>query len=135
MTIAQAAYVLDRTEDHVERAIKSSRLESRADEGRGTTSRRRHITITRESLLVYIIRYTTGGDRLTLMLAIEQLLPPAMLQLARHVVTPPPPLPPQALEASTTSMPKRRGNIIPHPALKNHPEFPFTASLQAQQSA
>lgn len=130
MTISQAAYVLGRSDDFVERAINTNpaRIESRADEGRGTGRRNSHI-ITREALLVYIVR-TTRGDRLTLMSAIEQRLPKALLDLAQRIACGVKELPPQPSSEA-------RRKIIPHPALKNHPEFPFAASLhtEAQQSA
>ncbi len=85
LTAEQAAYVMDRSRDFIIRAInaKPSKLEHRADSGRGSGANRRYL-ITREALLVFIVR-STGGDRMTLMQAVDALLPKSLRDLA-HLV-------------------------------------------------
>lgn len=126
MSISQAAYVLGRSEDHIARAVQTGRIEAQADEGRGTSGKRRSITITRESLLVYIIRSTTG-DKLTLMQTIKQRMPANLVALAQLIAAPQP-LADAAAPAPQAS--RRPRNIIPHPALIDHPEFDFASRLK-----
>jgi len=89
MSISQAAFVLGRSDDHVARAVQAGRIEAQADEGRGTSGKRRSITLTREALLVYIVRSTTG-DKLTLMQTIKQRMDANMLALAQLIASPQP---------------------------------------------
>ncbi|MBB5033148.1 hypothetical protein [Prosthecobacter vanneervenii] len=127
MGIAQAAYVLGRSEDHIARAIAAGRIEAQADEGRGSGAKRRNITITRESLLIYIVRSTTG-DKLTLMRSIKQRMPANLVALAQLVAAPQPLSDATAAPAPQTQ--RRPRNIIPHPALADHPEFDFASRLK-----
>ena len=113
MTIAHAAHVLDRSDDHVARAIKTGNLESRADPGRGL--RRQYILITREALLAYIVR-STSGDRLTLMRAIEQLLPKPCQDLAQSIVSPQP-QPDNVIPMRAARRPQSKPETFDHPDL------------------
>jgi|GEM_PF-2667418 len=121
MTAEQAAYVMDRSRDFIIRACNSkpAKLEHRADNGRGTGSNHRYY-ITREAMLVFIVR-TTGGDRFTLMQAITDHLPLKLQELAQKVAaasTQPTELPPNVLPMRASN--RRAGKPAP---LFDHPDL------------
>lgn len=122
MTAEQAGYVLDRGRDFIVRAIKAGKIEHRGDSGRGTGDNLRYF-ISRESLLAYIVK-STGGDRLTLMHAIADLLPKKLQDLAQQVAaaTDAPPSPPSWLQPRS----KPRAAVLHRPQpdpFAGHPDL------------
>lgn len=127
MTAEQAGYVLDRGRDFIVRAINSkpSKLEHRADNGRGTGGNQRYY-ISREALLTFIVR-STGGDRFTLLRAIHELLPKKLHELALQVAaeectTAAEPEAPKWLQDSSKARSPRAARVQPDP-FEGHPDF------------
>lgn len=121
MTAEQAGYVLDRGRDFIVRAISKKKLEHRGDTGRGTGGNLRYY-ISREALLTYIVR-NTGGDRFTLMHAINELLNKRLQDLAAQVAA--------QVAAQSTAEPQPPGWIIS----SQQPRTPRAARMQADPYA
>lgn len=124
MTADQAAFVLDRSHDFIIRSVNrkdGQGIEHRRDSGRGTGANGRYI-ITQEALLVFIVR-STGGDRLTLMQAIDELLPKRLRELAHQIASAP------AREGALPEnvIPMKRKRAAHADRFANHPDFFKTA--------
>lgn len=124
MTADQAGYVLDRSRHFIQRAINSkpAKLECRSDSGRGTGANIRYY-ISREALLTYIVR-NTSGDRFTLLRAIKELLPAKLHELALQVAAAAdaPPAPPSWLQPRS----KPRAAVLHRPQpdpFAGHPDL------------
>lgn len=127
MTSEQAGHVLDRSRHFISRAIVSQKLEHRGDTGRGNGDNPRYF-ISQEALLAFIVR-STGGDRMTLMHAIKELLPKRLHDLALKVAaeTTDAPKPPSWLQASQKARTARAARVQPDP-FADHPDFFRTPS-------
>jgi hypothetical protein len=124
MTSEQAAYVLDRSSDFIKRAINSkpAKLEARGDSGRGTGANLRYY-ISRETLLTYIVR-NTSGDRFTLMHSIKELLDKKLHDLALKVAaeSTADPQPPSWITSSKQPRTARAARVQADP-FADHPDF------------
>lgn len=110
LTVSEAAHILARSEDTIQRAVNAGKLEAKRHSGRGRGVSPR-ISISRAALVAYLVRITTG-DRAILLAAIEAQCP-QYLAAAKTALRP-------SAESAPSADADLPANAIPFPRPRRH---------------